>query len=355
MKKLIKTDRLFFILNGNNGATYILNTKYWNTITLSLHFYQAHSFKAKTLKKGLSLYLWIKALLFPKGLKNLEEIQQYLQELTEEPINFEIDINSSILISPTRNKIIVHHHRAYFQKFAFGENYKKVQNEANIYALFVQKPKYFQISEFSESSNISNKCCTFKLSNRDLNTEKCTSPNLSLALVEFFKASNKKSISLANYINTLLQEINKHHDYSLKKQSELLNTVKKDHGSLVLALGLVHRDFKPWNIKSYTKPLIFDFEEATTAGPPLEDLLNFYIDPIIRYLPTMEVAQTLLNEPQVKIYNDYLRALNVIIDNKVLIHIYLINRILFWTKAGELETSKAYLNLSNHIINYYPA
>lgn len=344
---------LFYILNGNNRATYILNTKNWDTITESLHFYQARSFKAKILKKGLSLYLWIKALLFPKGLRSLEEIQKYLQVLTEEPLNFEIDNNSSILISPTRNKIIVHHHRTYFQKFAFDESYQKVKNEANIYAIFAQNPKYFQISEFSESANISNKCCTFKLSNKHLNTEKCTSPNLSMALVEFFNTSKEKSISLANYINTLIQEINKSHNNSLKNQSDLLNTIKKDHGSLELTLGLVHRDFKPWNIKSYTKPLIFDFEEATTAGPPLEDLLNFYIDPIIRYLPTKEVAQTLLNEPQVKSYNVYLKALNIKIDNKILIHIYLINRIIFWTKAGELETSKAYLNLSNHMINHY--
>lgn len=341
---------LFYILQGNSGATYILNAGNWNAISASLRFYRARNLKSKVLKVGLRLYLFGMGKLVSKGLKTGDEIQEYLQNLSANPIDFQIDENCSALISPTRNKIIVHHHGVYFQKFAFGESYSKVKNEANIYALFPKTPVIFQVSSFSKAFDTVGQVCSFTLSNSGLQTVKNKTPGLVAVLVEFFKMAQGKTITLEDHINALLKTMEDVKDNPLTKQVVVLESFKKDQGSLVLPLGLVHRDFKPWNILEYERPLIFDFEEAIPAGPPMEDLLNFYIDPIIRYRPTTEVAELLLSKANIESYTSYLKELGIIIDYQVLIHTYLIERIVFWTNAGELQTAKAYLALSDYLI-----
>jgi hypothetical protein len=344
-------QRLFFILNGNNGATYIINTANWIEISESLKFYRAYSLKSRVLKEGLRLFLWSKTNFYPKRLKIVEEMQEYLQSLSQSNINFQLDTKFSVLVSPTRDKVIVNHHSEYFQKFAFGKSYRKVKNEANIYSLFKKPLKHFQVSEFYDAENRDAQLCSFKLSNSHLITTKSNSSDLVPALVEFFQISQVKNIKVDLFLEKLMKQTEFLELGIIDMQAELLKRFNDIYGNWEVPLGLVHRDFKPWNILNYGKILIFDFEEAITDGLPLEDMFNFYCDPIIRYQETPKVAEVMLDTKMIERYNAYLKELNITLGYDFFLHIYLIERIIFWSNAKEPVTSNSYLNLSNYLIN----
>lgn len=342
---------LFYILKGNNGATYILNSKSWNSINDSLKFYKALTFKSKILKNGLLCFLFLKGVFGAAKMKSPIEINEYLQSISKLACDFNVDENCSVLISPTKDKVIVHRHNQYFQKFAFGKSYAKVKNETTIYDLFNDDIKNFQVSKFFDSYNDSANFCSFKLSNNHLKHHKLKSntANLIPSLVEFFRLANGKQCSVEIYINGLLTKIEVLDKKQMRVQIQVLDELKNMYGKLEFPLGLVHRDFKPWNILNFEKPLIFDFEEAVIDGPPLEDLLNFYIDPIIMYKDTKEVYKYIYEKKQVKSYKNYLEKLNIKIDFQIFLNIYIINRIVFWKNENKVKTSKKYVELLKYL------
>ena len=345
------TNKFFKILQGNNGATYIVNAKDRKSINDSLKFYKARNFKSKFLKAGFKVLLLLQGKLYAKKLKSSSDIEQYLQHISKSPCDFGVNDNSSVLISPTSDKIIVHQHNEYFQKFAFDKSYEKVKNESTIYNLIPQNLKFFQVSKFSDLHDERDKYCSFNLSNKHLKIGKNEKPKIVPALLEFFKTTESKTTKLGAYIEALINTIDLNHNIEMKAQVDILKKIGKSYFSLEVPLGLVHRDFKPWNILSYEKPLIFDFEEAIIDGLPLHDLYNFYTDPIIRYMSSRKVASIILSQQRVEEYNAYLNNLNINIDFNIFLHIYLVEQVIFWRKANELHTSNRYLNLSNYLIS----
>jgi len=341
----------FFILKGNNGASYIVNTKNWKAITYSLKFYKVRTSKTKLLKEGLCVFLFLKKYLFPYNLKSSEEINPDLQNISKFDCEFNIDANCSVLISPTNDKVIVHHHHEYFQKFAFGKSYLSVKKEAEIYKLFKPSIQSFQVSHFFDEAIENDKWYSFKLSNADKETTKKKTADLVPVLVEFFKTSTHKICSVNTYINELLNKIETFDKNEIQLQVHVLEKHKKTHGTFEFPLGLVHRDFKPWNLLNFEKPLIFDFEEAIIDGPPLEDLLNFYVDPIIRYKSAKKVAEKIVSNTFMQKCNTYLKKLDIKMDFTFFLNVYLIERMLFWKNAEDTETSNKYLNLSNYFLS----
>ena len=340
----------FFILEGNNGATYILNVKNVEDLVYSLNFYKARTFKQKVMKRALKLYMIGLKAITSKTLKSNNEIEAYFKKVTEQQINFNVDEHSSILISSTRDKVIVHHHGEYFHKFAFGKSYSNVKNEAKIYRLLDKPLEHFSVSTFYDlKDNIQKKFCSFKLG--CVKTSISHNMDITAALVELYSITKQEGYSWSDYLESLkekLQESRFTHE-AIDKAFEQLEASTND--ILIIPLGLVHRDFKPWNINDENGLLIYDFEEAVTDGPPLEDLFNFYIDPIIRYVSSSEVKEVIFKEENVKEYIRYLQLLHVKLDFKKLLYSYCIERTLFWDESNKKETALQYTDLLECLMN----
>lgn len=348
----------FFLLTVNNGASYIFNTRHWSAIKESLKFYRAYTFKGKLQKSVLTFFLFVVGKFFPSIFKSKESVKIYLKENINADVDFNLDENSSVLISPTRDKVIVHHHSQYFHKFAFGKSFMKVQNESAIYKL-LQNSKEFQVASLLNlkiDEELSS--CNFKLVNPLVNTNDQLQSigDLSALLVEFFNSSpKKKTVQLTDYIEDLLKRLHSLNMEPIHNLSSYLVKIQKEYDTETISLGLVHRDFKPWNTLLRDTVLIFDFEEAITDGPPLEDVLNYYIDPVIRYQSTNLVYDSLYAKEKVMEYTFYLKLLKLTVPFEVLLFTYVLERIVFWTKEKELETAMHYKNLLSHILlNTHP-
>ena len=325
-------NKTYLIKKGNNGATYIFNTKNINSIVLSLKFYKTFTFRQYLVKAVLFSNLFIAKYFSKSKLLDIQKVKEYLKLNTLDSIDFDIDENSSILISPTNDKIIIHNHdKNSFIKYAFGKSLDGVKNESNIYKLF-ENTKYFNTSKLSNFYSDEN-YCNFELINEDFSKK---SEDLVNILVEFFEL-NKKEITLNEYINTNFINI----------QDELKNkllTLFEKYDIHTFNIGLVHKDFKPWNINITKGSLIYDFEETILAFAG-EDLINYYIDSLISY----ESVENIINILKSKSLNDslkeYSKKLNQTFKNEFLISHYLIERIYFWGNKNKKDLADKYFDI----------
>lgn len=346
-------DKLFYILNGNNGASYIINCSDWSSLCNSLNFYKAISFKSKLLKSGLKWLLSFNKIISFFKFKTVSDIENFLQQTVKNSNSFYIDTNCSVLISPTRDKVVVNHHNEYFHKFAFGESINSVQNEKAVYALCGSSTKTFVVSEFFDEYVINDKLYSFKLGT--LITKKIFSNIYSIdfvaVLLEFFALSPIRLTSIYDYIDNFSKPIELIDNDVLSAKFSYYKNKDNEFHNRMIPLGLVHRDFKPWNIILMNKPLVFDFEESVMNGLPLEDLFNYIIDPIIRYKSSSRVADIVICENNLILYNKYLDELKVDFGYELFLELYLIERVLFWFNKGEKFTSDKYMSLLKYMEN----
>lgn len=342
----------FFFLTGNHDSTYFFNTYSWSTIIESLKFYRAYTFKGKLKKSIFSYFLFILGKVSSSFCKSKSDIEMYLKENINADVDFNLDENCSVLISPTQDKVIVNHHGQYFHKFAFGKSFKKVKNESVIYIL-LQHSKEFQVASLKDlHTNEQDNTCHFKLENppSNKNYQFKVIDNLPVILAEFFNSSAIKKTAITDYIEDLLKRYHSLNIEPITNLTSYFTKIQKDYKTETMPLGLVHRDFKPWNILLRDSVLIFDFEEAIIAGPPLEDILNYYIDPVIRYQSAIQVYDFIYSKEKLTEYTTYLKLLNVNVSFEVLLVTYILERIIFWTKEDELDTASRYKDLLNHLL-----
>lgn len=334
-------NKEFLIKNGNNGATYIFNISSIDSIISSLKFYKSFTLRQFITKFLLFVYLMVNKLVLKKKLKSLDETKDYLNSCIFNQIDSNLPKNCSVLISPTRDKIIVHNHdKKYFHKYAFGKSKDNVLNEVTIYNLLNKEAKYFNVSSLSELISDEN-YCEFKLFNKSFKTK---SDDIVQTLVEFFNYSKTDNIKLEILINKNYIKYN-----NLKEISDFLI---KNHSEETIPLGLVHKDFKPWNLDFKSGPLIYDFEESILDGLPAEDLLNYYIDPLITSSNKLkEVEDFVFSEKLTDDLTSYCKLLNLKIDSKVLIYLYLIDRTIFWEEKEKFDLSKKYNDLLINIFS----
>lgn len=187
--------------------------------------------------------------------------------------------------------------------------------------------------------------CSFILTHPSTFSKDKTLPkpkNLSQILLEFFNKVPLTYISWQDYTSELMYKL----QTSALCDVFILDKVNKiTLDNFELPLGLVHRDFKPWNILYGNPPLIYDFEEAVFNGPPLEDFYNFYIDPIVRCQKPKYILG-IINSAEVKeALDDYIQNLKIDITKEDLLVTYLIERLLFWESRKDLDAANHFKNV----------
>ncbi len=440
------------ILHGRNGHSFVINISSWRAVGESLKFYQALTLKKRVMKAVLHLGLWGLGLLTKCNVRNAKskvrkcgssdvgsssaqvlgtkcegldsvkavtgdgklrvapgeiwgkevlsaaEINEFLCGVVGRvDFNFELDGDCSVLVSPTRDKIIVNHHGKYFHKFAFGESVKSVGNEAKIYALLSDEYKNFATSHIADLEQ-GEGFVSFKMSHTEglRVVSELSTAELSQALVEFFQAGGVRVAPLTKvvealrarcevlsvkckeldsvesvsgerctddvrnakcnmqdakcyvsentnnpFVNSVFFEVSLRSLSVVKRLDEIDQRLTNDE----LPIGLVHRDFKVWNVMKSDVLFIYDFEDTVTDGLPMSDLLNYYIDPMIRSKGVDGVKEFLENDERKSVFDCYCKALNCKVGVKTLIELHLIERTIFWAEKGQIEASNQYLKL----------
>jgi hypothetical protein len=336
----------FLILHGRNGATYVFNAGSLSDIRESLKFYKALTLKGKVMKSALFVVLLLLGKLRLAPLRTGKDVANYLAALPDEQIAFDLDMHCSVHVAPTRDKVIIHRHGRCFEKVAFGGSYAGVRNEALVYRGFAGKPHLFSISRL-KSFEDHGSYCHFAMSHDSLPCDLVgDSIDWSAILAEFFVSQGgSRDVLFGAYVSALREACERGRWASNVGLAALFDRFSSTYGDEHLPLGLVHRDFKPWNVLPFSKPLIFDFEETINDGLPCEDLLNYFIDPIIHYQSTEAVQAILFGEPVQQALVRYAKALGLSVPVEFFIFIYLINRVLFWRERGNDRTAQYYEQL----------
>ena len=199
--------RLFYILSGNNGATYAICCNSCKNINDGLKFYKPVNLIGKLKKIALFGVLWTIGKLNIRMLKSSEAVSAYCSDVIGKKIDFNLSEYSSVLISPTRDKIIVNHHNDCFQKFAIGKSYSGMLNEIELYGRLNSSDSFF-ISKISDIQ-ITDDLCSFNLS-LPISFSKNTTPpepqNLSKILFDFFSTEKLTYVSWHDYLTGLKQK-----------------------------------------------------------------------------------------------------------------------------------------------------
>lgn len=318
---------VFFRIDGGNGATFFFSTLDYCNWRKSLEFYRCVSRKVYVKKFLLkAAYPVFKQ----KAFLTAESVMREMEK--EFHITLSLSNAASAMISPTRDKVIIHRHGRGYEKIAIGKSRDGVLRELDVYRLLSRKLlKNFAVSGIGEAEENEQAVRFFMHYAEGLFSE--TIPSLlSLrdALVEFFLLPGIKKMRWQDLWNTLPDDL----QYLIFAEDRIGET----------PVGLVHRDFKPWNVKSGRKPLFFDFESASFTGCPLEDFFNYTVDPMLRFSTPEKVwkkiqtdrilAETLLNELGIaeKEFSRYWRW-------------YLLERISFWRNQEQTEISNRFQNL----------
>ena len=321
-------ENKFFRIDGGNRASFFFPVGGYADWKQGLDFYRAVSGTAKFKKVLLKLAYPI--LKHRADVDAAEVARSIAAELglSEPPT---LDGHASAMISPTRDKALIHHHGRSFEKFATGNSLPGVAGELELYRHLAEwQPRSFSYSrllDFSADEHI----VRFEMAYAGGNFHDAPPALSSLIepLAEFFRLPGAASRSWAELWGELAPEV----EFPAKY---------REGGT---PIGLVHRDFKPWNVKSGEKPLFFDFESASMKGCPLEDLFNYYVEPRIRCIAAGKLAAAVRRE-LFPLAAKLLRRLGIPeVEIGRYWHWYLCERVAFWRAQGQTEHAQRFKEL----------
>ena len=320
----------FFYIHGGNGASFffsMLNMDEWRK---SLEFYRAVSQTARIKKFFLRIAY---SILKQRASLTKDMVSRMIEKELCIPVS--IPESASAMVSPTRDKVIIHIHGYGYEKIAIGKSKEGIVQEVKVYQLLTQaKPHTFAFSSVEKIAQDETSIRFFMQYANGIFLEDVPSiASLTEALIEFF------SLGKTNF--RLWEEL--YHDL-LKDFPDLMERVSDEMKKGGTPVGLVHRDFKPWNVKSGNLPLFFDFESATFSGCPLEDFFNYIVDPLLRYQDGKNIQKQV--RAQLPIANKILKKMNIPTENiQKYWKWYLLERTVFWTTRKQTEIAQRFLSL----------
>jgi len=340
----------FFTFYSKHHSIYILNISSYQLLLSSLEFYTPTNIFGKI--KYVTLLIFLNIIRFipflrKRILKDKNELEDILTKLNKGLKDYKIRDNSSILISPTKEKIVINYGNGSYEKIGFFSNYQKIKNEAKAYRylneLNINNFVFPQISDEKDDG----KKYSFKISNNFDETK--LSSNLYDGLLEFFTKSEKRQVSFYSYIEKLYEDLKKN-KIEIPQVFDYLNNVKVKYSKSQVNLGFVHGDFKKANmIFNNNKILIFDFEEALFFDIPLLDFYNYLIDPMILNQSPQKIKKYLFRTKNISLYENYLKKINEDINYETFLSLYLIKKIIFYKVWGYEYYQRKFINLFIYI------
>ena len=321
-------DKKFIEFAGGHGASFFFPVGSFADWKKGLEFYRAVAASAK-LKKAL-LKLAFPVLKRRARLSSAEVAKVVASELglTELP---SIDGHASAMISPTRDKALVHHHGRSFEKFASGGSLPGVRRELELYRRLAEwGARSFAFSRILDSS-VGKSSVRFEMvyASGEFSDAPPKLSELIEPLAEFFALPGRTTRPWAELWNELAPGLELPAGY-------------RDGETPV---GLVHRDFKPWNVKSGEKPLFFDFESASFTGCPLEDLFNYIVEPMLQSGRAENVSSV--------VHGKYRGAAETLLDKLGIPrkeaerywHWYLLERAAFWRTENRARHAELFIRI----------
>ena len=251
----------------------------------------------------------------------------------------EITDGNSAMISPTRDKAIIHRHASGYHKFASGNSRDAVAGEIKLYQLLAQlAPENFCVSEISDINETPVEV-SFFMKQIPEKTFEAVPPIAELLplLKEFFSIERGDMVEY----QTVLEE--------LKKTTSGANLIDRiDHCGIAgkIRRGWAHRDFKPWNLKKSAsgKFLLFDFEAARNDGLPLEDFFNYLIEPALTNSSPEAVDRKIQKE--FRLAEKLLAMLDIDVNQLPNCYkYYLLERSVYYDRNGKVASSEKYQRL----------
>lgn len=316
--------QLIFI-SGRNGARFFLTANSWREWLRSLEFYRAVTLRAEL--KKLAMFLAYPLLKMRAALSADDVVRIVAEQLKAEIELPEVDCSAfSAMISPTGDKAVFHFHGCGYYKVAVGGSLSGVVGELTVYKLLADKRvQSFAFSAVSHALISADQVEFFMeyAPGKHFNTHP-EAADLLTPLQEFFALADKQLLPWKQcWENLALPELSG----CLPADFFLGNT----------PVGLVHRDFKPWNVKSGAKPLFYDFESVCWSGCPMEDFFNYIVDPLLRQITPGQVVNAVLKDYR-KTAGDMLSKYHLPESEFMRYWCwYLLERIAFWRQHGEAE------------------
>lgn len=217
-------------ISGRQGGVFFLSRESWGAWRDSLEFYRGVTWRARA--KRLALVL---SYPFLRDNCSLEEFSRQVFRATGSRVPLEGDVHGICgILSPTGDKAVVHVPGRGYWKAATGGSHEGVRQEAEIYRLLAEKrPVRFGYSGIrdvcDDGSHVS------------------------------FWMTEEPGVFLRGRVPTL---------------EEVLPALEEFHS--LAPGGLVHGDFKPWNVRwrKDGRPQFFDFESCH-AGELSEDIAHW--------------------------------------------------------------------------------
>lgn len=343
---------MYLVLCGGAGATYCLDCNSFSAIRSSLLFYKARTFLQR-LKKAfvwlLCFFVLALKIVIKGRVYSLPGLQLYLEQVSGKRFDFEVSSNCSVLISPTRDKVIVNHHGRYFHKIAFGGSVDNVINEIGIYDILRDDFYFFVVSEIFDVKKENRGLVHFKM--RDKCSHSVCAGTLEDVMAELFCVTKSSNYLYGNYWHSVLLEC-KNSDICCKNIEYLANKIIKEEGDICYFEGFFHGDFKPWNIEVGKVIKIYDFEESRAAGMPLSDFLNYVIDPLMQDFNLNVVVSAVQDEKFKESCFTYLAAIGCKVRFESLLCAHVLERVLFYKEKEKQMQKDNYLRLFNVVCRY---
>lgn len=312
-------------ITGRNGGRFFFPVANWRNWCRSLEFYRGVAFSAKV--KKLLLIMAYPLIRLRAALSDEAVLQLISQQLNSElQLPEFVQDNFSAMISPTGDKAVIHFHGRGYYKIASGSSVPGVSGELALYNLLSSKT----VRSFAFSSVLPLRSTTESVQffmHYASGKYKVVSPDvvsLMEPLREFFYLTEASPMKWQTLYDPL-------------ELPEFTAQLPADFLQGVTPRGLVHRDFKPWNVKSGAKPLFYDFESVCWSGCPMEDFFNYIVDPLLRQITPGQVVNAVLKDHR-KTAGDMLSKYHLPESEFMRYWCwYLLERIAFWRQHGEAE------------------